>query len=165
MSGHNNYNCHYQSEIFLDTMTLQCIEHLKDGKNQEKETYKLKETSSEELLRFRLKKKPIVILKFYDRLYYCDVPKDFKYLAKINLGPHLCSNCKNCSASRQFGCKKVADLSFQTLYTMIYHNSTKSMKESKRIEKYDWITLGLECINTDIEYFPIVRCINYSRYF
>ena len=75
------------------------------------------------------------------------------------LGKHKCGDCANFYNERtQSLCPKIADYCEEVCRT--YTASViDAIKESKRIEKYDFIEEGAECVNYDRGYFAVGECL------
>lgn len=114
--------------------------------NVEKEVrYELKTISKSELEDLRESGKPVFILKKYNKYYYTEVTVKFN-LFNNKLCNHLCKSCKNCRPSK---CQKVRDIG-----------------DDKKIEKYDYLAIGVETDNMKDYYdsFVVKACIGFIPY-
>ena len=181
----NQYITREKKAIYLDGTNSLVIKRLlvtckkSDCKKEEYETiskeelgelvYPLTEVSQEQLFLFRLSGIPGFVLKMEDSLYYTKVPKKCN-LSKIqyNFEGHLCGlNSKVCShlspSLYEGGCEKVSDRSIE-FYSQpqLEDNFVSVLRDSKRIEKYDFIRCGVESFNTSLNVFIVFKCANYE---
>ena len=138
----------------------------KDDKEIKKEDFPFKEVSEEELYAYRKTGKPAMCLKKEGKYYYTEIPKDLKMLSRNILGDHCCgrsggADCGRLYACKECGCRKVMDLG-QDSYEKLYYSKNQALYLSKRIEKYDFITLGYETFNTQMDVFVVVKCTDYT---
>jgi len=117
-------------------------------------------SSEKELIKLRIKEKPILILKNDGKLFYLKVENMKLLLANFKERPiHHCDSCKNCYPGR---CKKVRDRFFEALYRNGISNYNNTVKESKRIEKYPFVLDGIELYGlNDKDYFICSKCAFY----
>lgn len=123
--------------------------------------YPLREVTAFELAGLRLSKIPGVAYKKDDKLYYAEVPGTLRLSSQdANLGTHLCG--KNCTMVCN-GCPRTAALtvSFQE---RIGKKFVEAVKNSWRIEKYPFVTEGIEAFNMDAnnDAFVVLQCENYA---
>lgn len=122
--------------------------------------FSLKEVTVDELCKHRMKKKPGFVYKERDKLFLASIPKNLRLSVTNDI--HLCSYsdkvCRFLSASSDpsIGCPKVRD---RIVSESEYKNSPeKAMLTSKRIEKYDFITRGMETFNTVDDSLIVLEC-------
>lgn len=148
--------------------------------------FSLREVSKEELFQLRVSKLPGFVIKVDDSYYYTELStdlrvEDYTAIAQSILGVHCCSKgtseCKHLSASQNGGCPKVQDCSIR--YYLKYKNADKFANEfsnesddeayksavrlSKRIEKYNFITLGYEGFNIPNDFLVVIHCNCYQK--
>ena len=120
-----------------------------------------REVTSDELLRLRLNRKPAAVYKIDGRYYYTEIPGNLKLIRlSETAGPHLCGkNCTNVCKD----CPKTYDLttSFQE---RMGRSFPYTVLESWRIEKYDFVTEGLEAFNmfNQNDAFVVLKCQDYK---
>lgn len=125
----------------------------------------LKMISKEELLTKRLSKKPGFVYKIGDFFFYTDLPKAVTPSDSFANSKHICSAqgvpcCTHLSAKadEEGGCAKVRDIPME-FYQIEYPEKLLSyVKDSNRIEKYDFITEGYETFNTSNNIFVVLDC-------
>ena len=126
-------------------------------------TFRLEKISADDLLTFRIDfdDKPTFVLKRQDELFYGKVPRNMNCSSILKPNEHLCSNCKRCHALsfENGGCQKILD-EFYSDRIFRKEFRTKVITRGKRIEKYDFITLGFQTINQDDdkESFGVMKC-------
>ena len=122
----------------------------------------LKEVTTKEIFELRLKREPLLIIKSNDKLYVI-VCKDEKTIEDIKapFENHKCSNCANFfnNKTKQL-CPKVADIFIESYRG--YSNLEEDLKESKRIEKYSFITGGIEYTNSAGGFFVVSECSRFK---
>lgn len=126
----------------------------------------LKELTSEEIINLRLNatEKRFIIIKIGAKLYYTPIRKR-EQLEGIRsaFGKHLCCNCGNFFNNGEL-CPKVADLSEETNIKE-FVGKREAIIESKRIEKYTFVTVGVEYFNSQNkqkEYFVVEKCSRFK---
>ena len=128
--------------------------------------YPLRELSIEELFEIRVEHQAGFVLKMNCHYYYTPIPKELKLVSLNILGTHLCANSTNtCQffSSKPLcdgGCAKVRDAEVRDFLSLGI-KQLEVVNLSKRIEKYDFITVGYETFNTDINCFVVVECSNF----
>lgn len=136
--------------------------HFIDGKLEEERTFNLKETTREKLLKERMSDASTIVVKRGKTLLSAKIPKRLS-LSDKEFSQSLCNNCKNC---RPILCKKVLDriYSVHKQEDIPENLRLESLKESKLIEKYPFITSGFETFNQSetFNYFCIKECENYE---
>lgn len=125
------------------------------------ENFVLTEIDADSLFEARASGKPGFVFKCGSALYYTKISKKARFFSTSNLGTHLCSKCKKMSAlsDSHGGCRKVRDICLTSPF--LCQNKTL-LKNSKRIEKYKFITLGFESFNTTQDAFIVLKCQNYK---
>lgn len=102
-----------------------------------------------ELRKEKRLKTPLFVLKVDSSLYMCKIPPEISFMGFSIIGTHKCAitgkECRKLCAPPEEGgsCEKVMD-------------------GSKDIERYPWITLGFEVINTKQPSFRVVTCTHYE---
>ena len=153
-----------------------------------KERFPFQEVSKKELMKARLQKKPTLILKQGEKLYICTLPEGTNLPLNFLPVKHLCSSCDRCSAAddEKGGCQKVRDFGLATtvhFYNIFNSNDyafknknpeeykkerkkafLKAVSESRRIEKYPFITYGLETIHMRPNPFIVLDCEHFKAY-
>lgn len=129
------------------------------------ECFPLSEVTEKEIYMLRIGETPGFILKKEGRYFYSTIPKNLKFFGQRILGQHCCSDygsdCKYLYASKN-GCPKVRDLS-QEYYVRLGYKKQVAVGLAKRIEKYDFITLGYETVNTNEDFFVVAECKKSER--
>ena len=127
----------------------------------------LKELTIEEVINLRLTapEKRFVIIKSGDKLYYTSI-RSREQLEGIRsaFGKHLCCDCGNFFCNGEL-CPKVADLSEET-YRQDFITKREAVIESKRIEKYPFVIVGVEYFNSQNkqkEYFVVEECSRFAK--
>lgn len=160
---------------------LRIIRTLSDGTKIE-ELCKFHQVSRETASRMRLKDVPYCIMRLEGKIYIAILPKEF---SEHSLGirddelMHRCDKCRFCHAisSAEGGCDKVADRLLESLTALtlkkiktdfIYKKKEERekaskryvsyVKESKRLEKYPFISFGLETVHTTNDLFIVSDC-------
>ena len=89
------------------------------------------------------------------------IPKNMNCSAILKTNEHLCSKCRRCHALsfENGGCQKILD-EFYSDKTFKKEYRIKVITAGKRIEKYDFITLGFQTFNQDDakESFGVMNC-------
>lgn len=125
-------------------------------------------SSQDEIFSARLSTAPGFILKVENLLYYSQIPYNLN-LKAVSFS-HLCainnSECSHLIATPSIlgGCPKVQDR-FIEFYDKndSYSSYIDTLEDSKRIEKYDFISLGFETFNTISNTFCVIKCNNYEK--
>lgn len=127
--------------------------------DQSKSELFLIEVSEDEMLNHRASHIPGLVLVANGRIFYAPISEN----VTLQLGKHQCcldgKICKHLSAlpDENGGCPKVRDLFINSI-----NGRYTNLKESKRIEKYDFIALGYETFNLgDYENFTVFSCAHY----
>lgn len=125
------------------------------------DSYPMTQVTVPELIKLRLSKVPGVVYKKEDQFFYAQIPGTLDLNGKQDrLGKHLCG-C-NCSLVCN-GCPKVAALTvaFQQRFGK---NFPVAVRDSWRIEKYDFIREGLETfnMNSSNEAFMVLVCESFQ---
>lgn len=142
--------------------------HLNDGgiqierytkDHQLEDQINLKKVTESELLKYRHGKKPGLAFVVDGNIYYSPLDKT----TKLELVKHKCCSdgdvCRHLSAlpDELGGCPKVRDLCIDSL-----NGRFTNLKEAKRIEKYDFITLGYETFNIEFSQLVVLNCSHYE---
>ena len=128
-----------------------------------KRAFHLKKISADDLLTFRIESEiqPTFVLKRGAKLFYGKIPKNMNCSAILKTNEHLCSKCRRCHALsfENGGCQKILD-EFYSDKTFKKEYRIKVITAGKRIEKYDFITLGFQTLNQDDaqESFGVMNC-------
>ena len=125
------------------------------------ETLALTLIEPSQLVSLRKSREAILIAKYLNSYYYCNVPVDFS-LSSVILN-HKCSYCTKCYArpTKDGGCNKVRDL-----FNMADRRSEifiTNIERSKRIERYPFIGFGLETYNVNNPVLIITACKNFEQ--
>ena len=109
-------------------------------------SFDLVKVTAEELLEYR-KETPCFVLKKFDSLYLAVIPQNISFVSCGSFGEHKCGNCQRLSAASdaEGGCAKVR-------------------QRSNFIERYPWITYGIETFNTQHDAFIVFQCKNFSKF-
>lgn len=118
-------------------------------------------STKEEVFALRLEGKKFVLIKSGGKLYVVFVNKSDAGLIRIAVGKHKCNHCAN-FYNHKTGrlCPKIADCPEDIARNYTY-SAIEAIKESKRVEKYDFIAEGAECVNFDRGYFLVGECSNF----
>lgn len=122
--------------------------------------FNLREVSREKILDYRSSRRPGLVFVICGKYFYTPISKSVIF----HLGGHQCSLngnvCKHLSAlpKELGGCPKVSDL-------LIYSINAKytTLRDSKRIEKYDFIQFGYETFNVPNPVLTVLEC-TYCEY-
>lgn len=120
-----------------------CIEVIDNDNIQQ---YMFQEVTREQLIQFRLSKKPGLVYKSEDKYYYTAIPDTLRLISsESNFGPHLCGRncanvCKNCPRTVALTVKYQQRLGKKFV---------EAVRDSWRIEKLPFITEGLEAFNME----------------
>lgn len=127
-------------------------------KIKKNEIYEFKEVTPEELLEARMSEQRGVVYKKYGRLFYAPVNHNIIFYQNEEF--HLCG--QNCSRVCK-DCPRTRDLTvpYQMKFTF---DREKAVTKSWRIEKYDFITEGIEGFNmkNDRDSCLVIFCENYE---
>lgn len=132
-----------------------------DYTNQRTYEYTFKEISTEELMQRRLSTQPGIVYKRGNQLFFVNVPENLKISnSEMNIGTHLCG--KNCPHVCK-GCERTSDLTvpYQMRLRKIFY---LAVEDSWRIEKYKFITEGMEAFNMGPGYDALIvlKCSCYT---
>jgi len=114
--------------------------------------------SADQVLQKRSNNECATVLKFQGNLYLLS-DSDLEERIKSALGKHLCSDCTIFSGTL---CPKVLDLPRELCLRKGY-TRIEGIADSKRIEKYDFITEGIECFNTCDDFFVVTKCARFEN--
>lgn len=118
----------------------------------------LQEVNKEELMRLRLSGNFGVVLKI-DNKYFFLPDKSKASIARYALGEHLCGKCELGSETI---CPKIMDW-FVKVFEEEGIVGPYAVRKAKRIEKYDFITDGVEAFNTSDYYMVVTKCSKYQE--
>lgn len=122
-------------------------------------TYHLRQVTPTELYNIRLAGKQGIVYKYDSNLFYTELTKNITI--SINGKPHLCGLdctrvCKDCPRTKDL------TVDYQLKFCK---NLTRAIYNSWRIEKYDFITEGIEIFNMkdflDSQY--VCACTKYEK--
>jgi len=117
----------------------------------------LQKTTEEKVFIDRLNGYRGAVIKIGDDLFTSSKkPSDLHHA----LGSHLCSSCKMEINSHL--CPKVQDLSMESCRRNT-STEVEALKDSKRLEKYDFITLGVEGYGMKNDFLVVCECERYKR--
>ncbi len=117
----------------------------------EKKTILLQETTPEEILQMKKNLQPVLVVKVEDKLFFAEIKERLSF-SSVEV-PHLCSRCRNCSP---LSCPKIFDpFNMELLGSDSYRSL---IKKSKRIERYDFVRLGIETYNVRNPCLIIGKC-------
>ena len=129
--------------------------------NDDIKQYMFQEITREQLMKLRLIGEPGLVYKSEDKFYYTAFPGTLRIIGgESTLGPHLCGrNCTNVCKN----CPRTSAL------TVAYQERsgkrfTQAVKDSWRIEKYPFITEGIEAFNMESsnDAFLVLSCSQYA---
>lgn len=148
----------YVMNVKLDGQTPVCLEVISEKKCKQ---HPFHEVTPRQLAQHRLSKKPGIVYKKNGKLYYTSFSAGLKvYGQDDTFGTHLCG--KNCSMVCK-GCRRTSDLTvpYQERYGRSF---IEAVKASWRIEKYDFITEGIEAFNTgsSSDALIVLECKNHK---
>lgn len=126
------------------------------------------EVSKEFVLKLRITRKQFYLIKIGEKFYVSLEKTEIESESKIpknkkSLEPHHCSSCANFyNKKRGCLCPKVADGSEEACrrYT---GSDIEALAESKRMEKYPFITIGFEEVNIPDGSFIVLGCTSYEE--
>lgn len=123
-------------------------------------SYPLIPATPKDILARRMEKSPFLIVLNKRRLAIVEIPENFS-LSSIAL-PHRCSECKRCYARAESngGCRKISD------FPITVQENAKIVRDittSCRIEKYAFITLGIETCGTKNDSLVVARCEHFEQ--
>lgn len=124
-------------------------------------SYPLRQVSVQELLELRLSKVPGVVYKKDNSFFYAAIPGELSFAGKAySLGRHACG--EQCTMVCK-GCSRTSDLTV-AYQQRIGRRFSDAVKNSWRVEKYDFIREGLETFNmsTPNDAFIVFQCENYQ---
>ncbi len=162
ISATSTYKKETQTTYSLNSVTSLIKRRIDpNGNVVEEKIFPLSEISEEDLLKKRQSKEPGFVLKMEDTLYYAKITKKTKLLCSKSTQDrsHLCAHC---NLSSFFNCIKVKEVAYE-----FYNSEEKlylnTLKFSKRIEKYNFITYGFETFNVSPHnVFCVFRCENFN---
>ena len=119
----------------------------------------LKKVTEQEILMQRLRGEEGIILKIGTDCYFLSAKEKIVKI-KYVLGQHLCGKCR---IYRKTLCKKIYDSPIEELKSDKLQKGEATIK-SKRIEKYPFITKGIECFNCSKDFFVVAECTNFEPF-
>lgn len=125
--------------------------------------YSLVEVTRKELAKHRLSEKSGIVLKENNKFYYTPIPANIRiYVQESSHGKHLCG--LSCAGACS-GCARTQDLTVDYQMRFFHKEFFNAVKDSWRIEKYPFITNGIESFNMDgnTEAMIVLECKNYFR--
>lgn len=125
------------------------------------DSYPLRQVSVQELLELRLSKVPGVVYKKDNNFFYAAIPGELNFAGKADsLGKHACG--EQCTMVCK-GCPRTSDLTV-AYQQRIGRRFSTAVKNSWRIEKYDFVREGLETFNMSAQNdaFIVLQCENYQ---
>lgn len=134
----------------------------------QKKRFPLHKVSEEKLLELRIAGKPGFVAKYEGKYYYTPIPKNMRFVTQTTMWKHVCgksgAECSRLSAAsdEDGGCAKVRDLTVEN-YLSAGYELREAVILSKRIEKYDFITMGFESFNTAQDSFVVAACEHYKK--
>ena len=130
------------NKLYIDILQ-DCLQ-VTDLTNSSTHKIPLKEVSKKELMLIRLRETPGIVYKKGTQLFFAAVPEGFKISGQeISVGNHLCG--KDCSKVCK-GCPRTADLTL-SYQIRLGKDFTTAVCDSWRIEKYQFVTEGIEAFN------------------
>lgn len=118
----------------------------------------LDEVTPEALLKYRLSKKPGLVIKQKNTLYLAKTIRNHTISTKA-FGTSLCENCDYIS----HWCPKQATLTL-SLQLGIGYKFTTAVERYSRPEKYNFITFAAEFFNKKASECIVVECQNYRKH-
>lgn len=178
-------NILYSYEFYPTTHILEIVES-SDG-TVIKNRYPFHVADKKEIQKIRFQLLPAVILKQENVFYVAYLPKDTEIVPNqmLHKYDHACNFCNRCSAAsdQKGGCIKVRNMHWKTnaksygLFNQVLTQKNfpsieqfeaykeerkkdfiKSILESCRIEKYNFIDFAVEGINLKRDFFFIIEC-------
>lgn len=142
----------------------------------ETQILKFEEATQEEIVAKRCQKEPGIIMVYFGQLFFTKAPKYIK-ISRISeiYSNHKCAQCIRLSAKsdEQGGCQKVRDWPIKFIPNIIVDQESeqgearitkRDIINSMRIEKYPFVTFGMESINTNNPELLIAVCENYKKF-
>ena len=111
-------------------------------------SYNLSQVTVEEIIEYRKSTLPCFVLKQNNNFYFSVISDDISFVScGSSLGKHMCSWCQRLSAASdtEGGCAKVREL-------------------ARYIERYPWITKGIETFNTKHDALVVFQCEHFKEY-
>ncbi len=143
------------------TSSLKVKRKLEDGNLEENVLY-FSKISVDEIFEKRIGNTPGLVLKKNQEYFFTEIPAD---LGCFGIAKHKCycngHLCKKLSAKDDLhgGCVKVRDIPIEAFSK----KSKQKLKNACRIEKYDFITEGIESFNTKNNFFIVIECTHYEK--
>ena len=125
------------------------------------DVYPLVEVTRKELAEHRLSQKSGLVLKEDNKLYYTPIPGNIRvFVQEFSHSQHLCG--KACAGTCA-GCARTQDLTVDYQIRSFRKDFFNAVKDSWRIEKYPFITKGIESFNmhANTTAMVVLECENY----
>lgn len=153
LDGTKKIDCYIDNKEYHFPFRSISVEQLQKLRKNRKLLEKLKEEN-----------KGILILKYFGEVYYMAIVPSSLSLTNQTIGQHYCTNCNRCYASSDSkgGCAKVRDLSLNS-YMKDGDKWEEALHKARRLEKYKFITFGVETINTSPEAFIVLGCNRFVK--
>ena len=131
-----------------------------DQKGNVLKEYQINSATSSQIKNLRIENSPFCLIKYNEQLIVAKVPKSFS-LSYVEC-PHLCSMCTHCYARSESygGCIKICDF---PLVNPVKARRIKLHEGSQRIEKYPFITFGIEVNGCFSNSFIVLKCENFKE--
>lgn len=116
--------------------------------------------SPEEIIRKRVNNESGIVMVFEGETYFANAPRKARIETLEEVKLHKCRNCMRLSAKpdAEGGCAKVRDLPISL------QDTERSIRNKMRIEKYAFITEGMESVNTvDMETL-VIQCEHFEPF-
>lgn len=129
----------------------------------EKDEYVFHEVSLKELHKARMSKQPGLVYKKGNRYFLASIPGNLRLIGREgDLKQHLCG--KSCG-NLWNDCPRARELTVFYQMNRLGRSFEVAVKESWRIEKYKFITEGLEAFNMENnrECFVVLQCKNFDE--
>lgn len=116
------------------------------SRRSESTIYPMRVVSAQELFNLRVSKAPGIVYKKNGILFYTKIPSTLHINGRDSLGAHLCG--KHCSQVCQ-GCPRTSALTVDFQEKSFEKDFVQAVKDSWRIEKYDFVFSALEAFNME----------------
>lgn len=121
---------------------------------------KFAKTTREEIVEKRLNKEIGVVMVVDGETYFANIHEKARLETLLEAKLHKCGCCKRLSAKTDEcgGCAKVRD------YPIEEYETVTSIQNKMRIEKYPFITEGLDAMNTTHRETLILECEHFEKF-